>query len=105
MFLYLSFSPSTSTSPSPSPSLPLPLSPFTSTSTSIYLSLSYFSLSRFSLYLLLPLSPLIVSHFSLFSLSFQVDEDKVFFSGVGGTDNKLHEVTLEFFGKLNTEVS
>ena len=35
----------------------------------------------------------------------KVEEDKLYFRGIGGTDKKEHEVTLEFFGKIDTEVT
>ena len=34
----------------------------------------------------------------------KVEEEKLYFKGTGGTDNKEHEVTLEFFGSIDTEV-
>jgi len=35
----------------------------------------------------------------------KVEEEKLYFKGTGGTDNKEHEVTLEFFGSIDTEKS
>ena len=34
----------------------------------------------------------------------KVEETKLYFKGTGGTDKKEHEVTLEFFGSIDTEV-
>ena len=34
----------------------------------------------------------------------KVEEEKLYFNGKGGTDKKEHEVTLEFFGSIDTEV-
>ena len=34
----------------------------------------------------------------------KVEEAKLYFKGTGGTDKKEHEVTLEFFGPIDTEV-
>ena len=34
----------------------------------------------------------------------KLEEGKLYFKGTGGTDKKEHEVTLEFFGTIDTEV-
>ena len=34
-----------------------------------------------------------------------VEPTKLHFKGAGGTDHKIHEVTLEFFGEIDPEVS
>ena len=34
----------------------------------------------------------------------KVDADKLHFKGVGGPEKKLHELTINFFGEIDTEV-
>ena len=34
----------------------------------------------------------------------KVDTDKLHFKGVGGPDKKHHEITINFFGEIDTEV-
>ena len=35
----------------------------------------------------------------------KVEPEKLYFKGVGGTDMKEHEVTMEFFKKIDVEVN
>ena len=35
----------------------------------------------------------------------KVESTKLYFKGVGGTDNKAHEVEMEFFKEIDVEVS
>ena len=35
----------------------------------------------------------------------KVEKTKLYFKGVGGTENKLHEVEMEFFKEIDVEVS
>ena len=35
----------------------------------------------------------------------KVEKTKLHFKGVGGTENKLHEVEMEFFKEIDVEVS
>ena len=35
----------------------------------------------------------------------KVEPDKLYFKGVGGTDMKEHEVSMEFFKKIDVEVN
>ena len=34
----------------------------------------------------------------------KVDSDKLYFKGIGGPDKKDHELTINFFGEIDTEV-
>ena len=35
----------------------------------------------------------------------KVEKTKLYFKGVGGTENKLHEVEMEFFKEIDVDVS
>lgn len=34
----------------------------------------------------------------------KITNDKLYFKGLGGTDKKLHEVTINFYNEINAEV-